>query len=313
MSSPDKLRIGHLSTLYHTAFLLRGSSLLTNQGIEADWKLFPSGPDIISAMQAGTLDLGYIGLPPVIIGISRGLSLACIAGGHVEGTIMIAGEGISPLSAFDDMSMFLSQFSNKSIGTPPKGSIHDVIVNDLLREHGISDVAVKNYPWADYLSDALVQREIVAAVGTPALAVTARYYGNAKLVVPPDRLWPFNPSYGIVVMREMLEKRDLLQKFLSAHESACEMIRHDTGSAARIVAQTTGMVDQTFAMDTYSISPKYCAALPMEYIASTMKFVDTLHALAYIPRPVSETAIFESSLIHAVHPYHHHYDDGIGV
>ncbi len=313
MLAYSPLRIGHLSTMYHTAFLLRGTQILADRGIDARWKLFPSGPDIINAMHAGTLDLGYIGLPPVIIGIDRGLSLACISGGHVEGTIIIAGEEVNPLTAYSSMSEFLAQFSGKVIGTPPKGSIHDVIVNELLREHGICDVTVKNYPWADFLSDALVQGEIAAAAGTPALAVTARRYGSANLVVPPDQLWSFNPSYGIVVMRQMLEKRDLLLEFLSAHEAASEMIRRDPLVCARVVAKTTGMVDEAFVMETYRISPKYCAALPPEYIDSTMKFVRTLHALGYISHPVGEHAIFEQSLIRTIHPESHHYNDGIAV
>src|SRR5208337_993644 len=148
---PAKIRIGHLSTMYHTAFLLRGTDLLERQGLAATWTLFPSGPDIINAMQNGTVDLGYIGLPPVIIGIDRGLSLACIAGGHVEGTVMIAGAGIRTVGECPTMPDFLSQLSGRAIGTPPKGSIHDVIVNELLREHGFHDITVKNYPWADFL------------------------------------------------------------------------------------------------------------------------------------------------------------------
>ena len=307
------IRIGHLSTMYHTAFLLRGTRLLADRGLEATWTLYASGPDIISAMQRGDLDLGYIGLPPVIIGIDRGLPLACIAGGHVEGTVMIAGSGTRTIGECQSMQEFLSQFSRKVIGTPPRGSIHDVIVNELLREHGFSDITVRNYPWADFLSDALQQGEIAAAAGTPALAVTAGRYGSAHLVVPPDRLWPFNPSYGIVVMREMLKNRDRLLRFLAAHEEACEMIRHDPGTCARIVAGTTGMVDQKFVMDVYRISPKYCAALPPEYVASTMKFVQTLYALGYISRQVREEEVFDRSLIETVHPGPHHYNDGLAV
>jgi len=306
-----QIRIGHLSTMYHTAFLLKGSDLMDRHGLRAAWTLFASGPDIINAMQRGDLDLGYIGLPPVIIGIDRGLSLACIAGGHVEGTVMIAGPGTRPLEECGSMPEFLSQFSGHSIGTPPRGSIHDVIVNELLREHGITDIAVKNYPWADFLSDALRQGEIAAAAGTPALAVAAARYGSAHLVIPPDRLWPFNPSYGIVVMREMLGEKDLLLRFLAAHEEACEMIRHDVGTCARIVAGTTGMVDEKFVMDAYRISPKYCAALPLEYTASTMKFVQTLHNLGYISREVPEGEIFDRTLIEKAHPGRHHYYDGI--
>lgn len=311
MTSPTVLRIGHLSTLYHTAFLLRGTSLLAREGISAVWTLFPSGPDIISAMQRGELDLAYIGLPPVIIGIDRGLPLACIAGGHAEGTVMVAGPGIRPLDEYGSMPEFLLQLLGRSIGTPPKGSIHDVIVNELLQQHGICDVVVKNYPWADFLPDALRDGEIAAAAGTPALAVTARRYGNAHIVIPPDRLWPFNPSYGIVVMRGMLEKKDLLTGFLRAHEAACEMIRHEPRAAAKIVAETTGMVDPEFVLETYRVSPKYCSSLPDGYIASTIKFVETLRSLGYISRAVQEKEIFDRSLIGAVHPGPHHYSDGM--
>jgi len=297
--------------MYHTAFLLRGTGLLADRGLDATWTLFASGPDIISAMQCGEIDLGYIGLPPVIIGIDRGLSLACIAGGHAEGTVMVAGPGIATLAECGSMREFLTQFSGGAIGTPPRGSIHDVIVSELLREHGICDVAVKNYPWADYLPDALRDGEIAAAAGTPALAATAHRYGNGRLVVPPDRLWPFNPSYGIVVMREMLKKKEMLGQFLHAHEAACEMIRHDPREAARVVSSTTGMTDPDFVMETYAISPKYCAALPREYVDATMKFVQTLRALGYISQSIREDEIFDRSLIAAVHPGPHHYTAGI--
>jgi NitT/TauT family transport system substrate-binding protein len=304
----EAIRIGHLSTLYHTAFLLRGSDLLADQNIRATWTLFPSGPDIINAMHAGRLDLGYIGLPPVIIGIDRGLKLACIAGGHIEGTAMIAGNKVRSLDECSNMEDFLSQMSGKTIGTPPKGSIHDVIVNDLLQRNKKTEISVKNYPWADFLPDALVSGEIVAAAGTPALATTARRYGSGRLVVSPDQLWPFNPSYGIVVMREMLKKSGLLTGFLIAHEAAYEWIRHDPKTCARVVAETTGMVDAAFVEETYRISPKYCAALPPEYIESTMKFARTLHTLGYISREIRKEECFETSLIEKVHTAPHHYE-----
>jgi NitT/TauT family transport system substrate-binding protein len=309
--SGDRIRIGHLSTLYHTAFILRGARMLEEKGITAEWHLFASGPDIIAAMESGRIDLGYVGLPPIIIGIGRGMPLACIAGGHVEGTVMVAGPGIRTLDKCLDFHEFLSQFTGKSIGTPPKGSIHDVIVRDLLNSHGITGAEVKNYPWADFLPDALAQGEIAAAAGTPALAVTAQRFGNAMVAVPPSRLWPFNPSYGIVIMRSMLARRGLLSGFLQAHEAACELIRAKPREAARIVAEATGMVDERFVLDCYRISPRYCASLQREYVASTMKFAATLHALGYTPRVIREDEVFERSLIQEVHPGPHHYSDGI--
>ena len=306
------LRIGHLPTLYHTSFLLMGTALLKNNDVEAEWTLFPSGPDLVNAMRDGHLDIGYVGLPPAIIGVDKGTRLMCIAGGHIEGTLMVAGEGVRTVDQCRSMQAFLSQFSGTSIGCPPRGSIHDVIVNELLKEYHIEDVHVNNYAWADFLPDALVEAEIAAAAGTPALAVAARRSYGAHTIMPPARLWPFNPSYGIVAMRDDLARHaDVLRRFLVAHEIACEMIRHHPGKCARIVARTTGVVDAAFVAEAYQISPKYCASLPPEYVSSTMKFVNALEAFGYISRRMSETDIFDASLINEVHTAPPHYECGL--
>jgi NitT/TauT family transport system substrate-binding protein len=114
-------------------------------------------------------------------------------------------------------------------------------------------------------------------------------------------------------MREMLKKTDLLIRFLNAHEAACELIRENPQRAARIVAKTTGMVDEAFVLEAYGISPKYCAALPPEYVSSTMKFVRTLQTLGYISRSIQESEIFNQSVIAATHPGPHHYNAGISA
>lgn len=127
-------------------------------------------------MRDGHLDIGYVGLPPAIIAVDKGTGLICIAGGHIEGTLMVAGEDVRTVDQCRSMQAFLGQFSGRAIGCPPRGSIHDVIVNELLKEYRLEDVRVSNYAWADFLPDALVEAEIAAAAGTPALAVAARRY-----------------------------------------------------------------------------------------------------------------------------------------
>ncbi|MDI6875633.1 MAG: ABC transporter substrate-binding protein [Methanomicrobiales archaeon] len=302
MDRDRMIRIGHLSTVYHTSFLLRSTPTLSDQGIDARWTLYPSGPDVIAAMHEGAVDVGYIGLPPAMIGIDRGLSIRCIAGGHIEGTLLIAGKGVQSLSEYAGTGEFLEQFAGGVIGTPPRGSIHDVIVRDLLDRYENIAISVRNYPWADFLPDAIERGEIAAA---------ARLYTGAKIVIPPDRLWPFNPSYGILVRQEMLGRDDLLKRFLLSHEAACEMIRSDPAACARIVAKEVRMVDAAFVLEAYRISPKYCAALPLEYIGSTMKFMRALHRLGYTSRLLEDEEIFEPSIIREVHPAPYHYDDGI--
>ncbi|HYQ47831.1 MAG TPA: hypothetical protein VEP69_02085, partial [Thermodesulfovibrionales bacterium] len=73
------LRIGHLSTFYHTAMLIMADKTLC-EGIDAeiDWKLFGTGPAIVNSFEKKEIDLAYVGLPPAIIGIERGVPIVCI-------------------------------------------------------------------------------------------------------------------------------------------------------------------------------------------------------------------------------------------
>ena len=170
MHSKNMISIGHLSTVYHTSFILMGNDWLENEGIQANWKLFASGPDIVNAFAAREIDIGYIGLPPAIIGIDKGVRIVCVAGGHVEGTVLVAQKEYGTLAELKNFNEVLSQFKGRIIGSPPRGSIHDVIINNAIDEAKLS-VEVKNYAWTDFVLEALVDREIEAAVGTPSLAV----------------------------------------------------------------------------------------------------------------------------------------------
>ena len=100
----EDMKIGHLTTLYHTSFILRASGRMANQGIKGSWKLFPNGPAIVEAFEKNEIDVGYIGLPPAMIGIGRGLKIKCIAGRHVEGTVLIGSRDLI-LDAMQDVEV----------------------------------------------------------------------------------------------------------------------------------------------------------------------------------------------------------------
>lgn len=307
MLNPNHINIGHLSTVYHTSFILMGTDWLDKTGIHANWKLFASGPDIVNAFAKKEIDIGYIGLPPAIIGIDRSVPIICVAGGHVEGTVLIARQEYRTLGDLKDLNAVLAQFKEKVIGSPPEGSIHDVIINNALQKAKL-DIAVKNFAWTDFVLEALVDWEIDAAVGTPSLAVAAARACGAKIVIPPNALWPNNPSYGIVIRKEVMQHRNVLLDFLNLHEKACNFIRTNPHGSARIVSQLTGIVDEDFVVDAYGISPKYCAALSSEFVESTMAFVPVLHELKYISRVVHESEIFEYGFINEVHKGPPHYN-----
>lgn len=284
-----------------------GTDWLDRTGINARWKLFASGPDIVKAFANGEIDIGYIGLPPAVIGIDNDVPIVCVAGGHVEGTVLIAQKNYRTLDDLKDLKAVLAQFEGRVIGSPPRGSIHDVIINNALEKMKLS-INVRNFAWTDFVLEALVDGEIDAGVGTPSLAVAAARACGAKIIVPPNNLWPNNPSYGIVIKKELMLATDVVTDFLKMHEKASNFIRTNPFDSARIVSKLTGIVDEGFVMDAYRISPKYCAALSSEFVDSTMAFVPVLHRLKYISRKISEKEIFEYDFIKEVHKEPPHYD-----
>ncbi len=306
------IRIGHLSTFYHTSILMMARNTM---GTEAEWKLFGTGPAIVNAFEEGLIDLAYIGLPPAIIGIDRGVPIKCIAGGHVEGTVISSLARFRSYPEIQDLRDILKQFAGLKIGVPGKGSIHDVIISECLKNLNlVNSIEVVNFQWADLVLEAIYREEVSAAVGTPALAAAVERFVNGKILYPPGSLWPNNPSYGILVHNDFLDSNHVaVEDFLSKHEEAESFLRSRPGDAASIISDYVKVADEEFILDTLKISPKYCAAISDEYIASTMEFVKVLKSLGYIDREIASGEIFEMSLIKKVHPSNNHYNSGIAT
>lgn len=308
------MRIGHLSTFYHTSLLLMARGRVEAVCKEpVSWRLFGTGPAIVDAFSRGELDLAYIGLPPAIIGIERGVQIRCIAGGHMEGTVIIGREEHRGYPESGNLGEILSQFRGLTIGVPGRGSIHDVILNEYLEKYGLREsVGVRNFAWSDQVTEAVVKGQVSAAVGTPALAVALQRYAEGRILYPPSKTWPYNPSYGIVADAGFLEREgELTEKFLLLHEEAASFIRNYPREASRVISGYVGFIDEQFVFDTIRVSPKYCSQLTDAYISSSMEFVPVLKRLGYIQRDVSREEIFDVSMIQKVHPGRDHYGDGV--
>lgn len=305
-----RITIGHLSTFYHTATVLMARKDINKTlGADVVWELFGTGPAIVEAFGRGELDLAYLGLPPAIVGIDRGVYIKCIAGGHVEGTVLSGRDGLPSYPGTDSLSEILSSLAGKRVGVPGKGSIHDVILSDALEGAGLTgSVEVINFKWSDLIVEAMAKGEVSGAAGTPALAVALRRYAGGRVLFPPALLWPFNPSYGIVATERFIkEHSDTAGRFLTLHEEADELLRTCPQEAAGIIASVVGVVDAGFVAETLSVSPRYCAQLSRDYIDSTMKFVHAQRRLGYISKALAEDDIFDPSLIEKTHTPGDHY------
>ncbi len=289
---------------------MEGNDLENDLKIDINWILFGTGPAMIEAFKNKKLDIGYMGLPPAIIGIDKGVPIKCVAGGHVEGTIMIAKKEYKDMNQLDNnMAEVLSQFKGKLIGVTSKGSIHEVILSYFLKKYDLSDeVEVKNYGQAEFIALNMKKGILDAGVGTPALAVFASTILDSHIIVEPKHLWANNPSYGIFFHENLIETYpDIIIEFLNHHKKASYLLRNSQSLAAEKISKTFEIINKNYAESVLKISPKYCISLSENYINATMEFVKTLKNLNYIKKELTQENIFDPTFIRKVHPEQDHY------
>lgn len=69
--------------------------------------------------------------------IEKGLKIKCVDGGHVEGTVIAAPKSYKSFEELSSINDVLIQFEGKTIGTPTKGCIHDVIILKMTKNFDI--------------------------------------------------------------------------------------------------------------------------------------------------------------------------------
>ena len=308
------INIGHLSTAYHTNFIIMGNDDLSNDlEKEVSWKLYGTGPSMVDAFRKGDLDIGYMGLPPAVIGIDQGVPIKCVAGGHVEGTIMISPTKYKTIEQKSYMiSDVLAQFKGKIIGTPSRGSIHDAIINYYLEKYNLQDeVEVRNYKQAEFIAYDMKKGILQGGIGTPSLAIFAQTMFESCLIIPSEYLLPNNPSYGIFIHENIINNNpELVKIFLKHHKKASELLREDKSKSAEIICQTMDVLNHNtqYVRDVLKISPKYCIALSEGYLKSSEGFINTLHRLGYIKEKLKIEEICNFEFLNEVHPEDDHYN-----
>lgn len=298
--------------MYHTSFMIMyRESVKKKLKRNIEWNLFSTGPEMLDAFRKDKIDFGYLGLSPTIIAIDKGIDIKCIAGGHIEGTIMIASKKYKNLSKLKNhYSKVFGQFIGKTIGVPKKGCMHEVILSRYLMDLDlVGKIKIKYYDVPEYIAIDLKDGIIDGAVGTPALAVFCNRISSSQIIIPTDKLWPFNPSYGIICRNEyMYNHEDIIVNFLKLHTECCSDLKAHLEQSAIEISLQLNVVNANYVKEVLSLSPKYCSALSSNYIKTTLEFVDFMKKLRYIRRIFTINDIFELKYINQVHPSPDHYN-----
>lgn len=231
----DKITIGWVYAMANApAIIAQQHDMFEQQGVKVELRQFNSGPLIIRALEAGDLDMAYIGMPPVYHANEDGLHLKIVAKVNYGQAALITSRN-SDIKTLADLK-------NKRIASVRKGSGMDILLRGfVLKEYaGLDpqrDVNIVTMPAK--IMQASVQRGLVDAAFTWEPYVSqAVIADNARVLLDVNEKLPRYPWYVLVATELMAHaKRDAMLKVLKAHKQAVNFLNDSPDAGAKILVE----------------------------------------------------------------------------
>lgn len=268
---------------YGTLILLKTKGLLEEkpkpQGYTVEWTEFPAGPQLLEALNVGSIDFGTTGEVPPIFAQAAGAPLVYV------GYEPPAPEAEAILVAKDSPLKTVSDLKGKKVALNKGSNVHYLLVKALEKEGlAYSDIEVNFLPPAD--ARAAFEKQAVDAwvIWEPFLAAAEAATGARQLA---------NGS-GVVDNHEFyLASRD----FVDTHPEVVDTILASLGEIDTWINANRGDVAEQFSpalgipvdvlevavqRRSYGVKP-----ITPEVVAAQQKIADTFFELGLIPAAIS--------------------------
>ena len=300
-----KLRVGWVSAMGNAPLLIaKHNGFFKQAGVKVELVEFDSGPLIKRAIEAGDLDLAYIGMPAFARIVAGGNELKLVAKVSYGNAALITKHN-SPIQKLGDLR-------NKRIAGIRKGSGMDVllrgyVLNESARLDNQNDVTILHMPAK--MMDASLKRNVVDAVFTwePYISLTT-LTGETRVIFDSNEALPRHPWYVIAARDSTLaNKRQDVYKLLTAHQRAVEYLRTDPTAGSSIIINTFNLENAV----NYSDKPVLTEEVVLEarkrlgwecqFRPEDRKFfqrlIDYTHQLGYIDQRLDANDLIDNASI----------------
>jgi NitT/TauT family transport system substrate-binding protein len=214
----ETVHIGYLPSDHDAAlFVADASGMYSDAGITVELHEYNNGGDLMSAMASGDLDVGYVGIAPVVSSISKGVPVKIVAGAQNEGSGLVAHD--SSITSIKDLK-------GKTIATPGEASIQNVLLKYDLKKNGLSSSDV-NSPAMKVASmnDALKTGSIDAMLTYEPFVSISEKNNNQKVVERSGDIIENHPCCVVVMSDDFLAQHsEQAHKIVDIHKEATQKI-----------------------------------------------------------------------------------------
>lgn len=252
-------------------------------------KAFPSGPPEMQAMQAGELDVAYVGAAPVLTSIATGLDAKIVAGVNTQGSDLVVRNDLDYKGP--------QSLKGLTVATFPAGSIQDTILRDWLKKNNLtpdSDVTIKGMTPGDAVTAITAGKVDAIFLPTPSPSTVVNQ-GKGKVVVHSGEMYPNHTCCVLVVSGKLIrEHPEIVRQIILTNDKAVAYNKQNIDEAAAIFATKTGakLDDVKASLNEWDGD---WASDPNVIVDPVLDYAKIQYNLGYIKTQLTKDQIFDLS------------------
>ena len=228
----NTVKIGYLPSDHDAAlFVADAQGQYKNAGIETELVQFNNGGDLMTAMASGDVDVGYVGIAPVLSSVEKGVPVKVISSAQTEGSGIVVTDESGITSGAD--------LAGKAIATPGEASIQHVLLAYYLKQNGLTlDDINESAMKVPSMNDALKTKQIDGIITfQPYVSIAEAQEGNTVLA-DSEAILPNHPCCVVVASDDFIKNHeDQVKTILDIHKNATDFINDnvEAGKTADVV------------------------------------------------------------------------------
>ena len=228
----DTVKIGYLPSDHDAAlFVADAQGMYKDNNISTELVQFNNGGDLMTAMASGEVDVGYVGITPVLSSIAKDVPVKVISSAQTEGSGIVVTDDSGIQSGAD--------LKGKSIATPGEASIQYSLLTFYLEANGLTtddvNISAMKVP---SMNDALKTGQIDGICTFQPYVSIASNLSNAHVLVDSAEILPDHPCCVVAASDDFIKNHeDQAKTIVAIHENATDFINENilNGSADEVV------------------------------------------------------------------------------